>query len=58
MRKEDRDKACESLQEIETDLTYSLIETYQAGDVNDVLNVLRLLRPFLAIRKEICPEQK
>jgi hypothetical protein len=56
MKKEDRIEACKSLQEIEADLTYLLIETYKSGDVDNVLGVLRLLRPFLVVHKEICHE--
>jgi len=54
MKKEDRRKACGSLQEIETDLTYRLIESYQTGDINNVRNILELMRPFIDIHKEIC----
>ena len=54
MKEEDRRRACESLQEIETDLIYQLIESYQRQEINDMIRVLRLVRPFLDIHKEIC----
>ena len=56
MKKEDRRRACESLQEIETDLTYWLIESYQRKEIDNVIGVLELIRPFLDVHKEICSE--
>lgn len=54
MKEEDRLEACESLQEIETDLIYQLIESYQRQDINNVIDALNLLRPLLDINREIC----
>ncbi len=54
MKEEDRMEACESLQEIETDLTYLLIESYQRQEIDNVRNILELMLPFLDIHKEIC----
>ena len=54
MKEEDRLEACESLQEIETDLTYRLIESYQRQEIDNVRDILELMRPFLDIHKEIC----
>ena len=54
MKEEDRSRACESLQEIETDLTYWLIESYQRKEIDNVIGVLELIRPFLDVHKEIC----
>jgi len=54
VKDEDRLEACESLQEIETDLTYLLIESYKRREIDDVKNILELMRPFLEIHKEIC----
>ncbi len=58
MREEDRLEACKSLQEIETDLTYWLIESYKRKELANVFVILELIRPFLDIHKEICPENK
>ena len=54
MKEEDRLEACESLQEIETDLTYRLIESYRSHDINNVIDALELLRPLVDIHREIC----
>jgi len=54
VKEEDILEACKSLQEIETDLTYMLIESYQRREIDDVKDVLELMRPFLEIHKEIC----
>ena len=54
VKEEDRLKACKSLQEIETDLTYLLIESYQRREIDDVRDILELMRPFLDVHKEIC----
>ena len=54
MKEEDRLEACESLQEIETDLTYRLIESYQSQDINNVIGALELLRPLVDVHREIC----
>lgn len=56
MKEEDRLKACEGLQEIETDLTYWLIESYRRREIQNVLVIVELMRPFLDIHKEICSE--
>ena len=56
MKKEDRRRACESLQEIETDLTYWIVESYQKQEIDDMISVLELMRPFLDINKEICSD--
>ena len=55
MKLEDRLRACESLQEIETDLTYWIIESYQGREIDNMVDLLRLMRHFLDIHKEICP---
>ncbi len=54
MKEEDRMEACKSLQEIETDLVYRLIESYESQDVNNVANALELLHPLVEIHKEMC----
>ena len=55
MKLEDRLRACESLQEIETDLTYWIIESYERREIDNMVDLLRLMRHFLNIHKEICP---
>lgn len=54
VKDEDRLEACESLQEIETDLTYLLIESYKRQEIDFVKNILELMRPFLEIHTDIC----
>jgi hypothetical protein len=54
VKEENRLKACESLQEIETDLIYLLIESYQRQEIDNVRNILELMLPFLDVQKEIC----
>lgn len=56
MKEEDRREACESLQDIETGLTYWLIESYKRREIENVFVILELIRPFHDIHKEICPE--
>lgn len=54
MKEEDRLEACESLQEIETDLAYRLIESYRSHDIDNVIDALELLHPLVDIHREIC----
>jgi len=56
MKEADRRGACESLQEIKTDLIYRLIESYDEGNDERVFLALELIRPLLEIHKQICPE--
>jgi hypothetical protein len=56
MKEADRLGACESLQEIKTDLIYRLIESYDEGNDERVFLALELIRPLLEIHKQICPE--
>jgi hypothetical protein len=56
VKEADRLGACESLQEIKTDLIYRLIESYNEGNDERVFLALELIRPLLEIHKQICPE--
>ena len=54
MKEEDKIKACEALQEIETDLIYGMIESYREKRLEDFVDTLVMLREFIEVRRKVC----
>jgi len=52
----DRDHACKSLEAIETDLAFELIEAYEDRRLDDFASSLLVVRDVIAVRKAICRE--
>ena len=54
MKEEDRSKACEAFQEIETDLVYRVIEAYENKEFGEFAEALEALDLFLGVSSKIC----
>ncbi len=58
MREEDRKRACEVIQEIETDLVYRMTEAYQQDRMDLVEASLTTLGIFLNVSERVCGKIK
>jgi len=54
MREEDRKRACEAIQEIETDLLYRMVESYQQNKLDLFEGSLAALGLFLDVSERVC----
>ena len=54
MREEDRERACEAIQEIETDLLYRMMEACQQGRLDLFEGSLAALTIFLDVSARVC----
>jgi len=53
----DRERACDSIQEIETDLVYRMVEAYQQNRIDLFINSLNMLTNFFAVSEKVCPKE-
>ncbi len=58
MREEDRKRACEVIQEIETDLVYRMVEAYQQSRPDLFEGSLAALSIFLDVSERVCGDTK
>jgi hypothetical protein len=54
LKEEDQSKACQAFQEIETDLVYRVIETYENKEFEEFAEALEALDLFLEVSRKIC----
>ncbi len=54
MREQDRRRACEVLQEIETDLVFGFIEAHQDGRIDDAARLLLTLERLANLMGKLC----
>ena len=54
--KKDRDHACRSLEAIETDLAFELIDANEDRRVDDFASSLLVVRDLIEVRKAVCRE--
>ncbi len=50
----DRDHACKSLEAIETDLVFELIEAYEYRRLDDFASSLLVVRDLIEVRDAVC----
>lgn len=54
MQEIDRERVCESLQEIETDLAFELVEAYKERRLEDFGNAVFLARDLAEFHRILC----